>query len=1723
MADGIKKTHNVLKFRDNTRELERPILKLMKRSGDFIGIIQYENLNCSFIGNAVDEMTFDVRKYIDGKINPLWDEFKQESIRIVEYNNYGRFEASVTLNDKEDTIKSISCKSLEVELGQVILHEFHVNDEDDILRSDYETTYLYDKNNEKASLLNRAIKDKAPQWSIGHIDDMICVNGKVYPTNQYERFFTVDGTSIYDFFTNDIANECNVVFLFDTIKRIINMYNIYDAVYDKSNMKVLDGAYENNGMLYDKNGVQLSTTDYGYCPGIGKDTMIYIDKSQLANSFTIDNDLDSMKNCFYITGGDDTINNYVGAATMTGNNYIYLFQKFQYDDMPENLSKALMSYQAFYESKKEEYNGVGGVYVYDPECIYDASSKTCKKGYKIIENAVYKNGRVFVLDTKAYYENGNAYTKDDVKLESNEYYYSSAGGIYTQYNNLIDRLQYIQNIKFPEIKTADTTSENVAKSIKAYFAIPEHKVYLKNLWSTDSFTNVTSTVETMIGVKCDSRYSFSIEKSDTTPTCTYNDKEGTWSGKITVSPKVTVLNDTSYTVDVVVFLQQIDENIANELDLWNRQKLDIAVSKQDIANLDLTKYGTENELVNFFKQYNKESLSSYKTSFKSCLDTLAELYNNCKDLSEVYSQIKSQYELYYNSCSKVLNDVNVKIEKIESKINLLQSEISDFQKEVDIKAYLNKIDTSLYPIFRSYIREDEYNNSNYISDGKTDLECVQTASELVEVATDELKKACIIQKKVSGDLNNIFNANDFEKVRDNFSLFNYIRCRIDDKIYKLRLIQIDFDESDLTKINVTFSEDVVDVTNTASDIKSILSQVTSISTSYSSTVKKSKLGTTAYNEFDNIKREGLLSSKYVIANSSNEEVIYDSNGILCRSETDIGEYGEHQLRLNGNGIYLTDDAWDNVREAIGMIQYNGKWVYGLIADAIVGDLMITENLKVLNKNSSVIINKDGITLNGAAIKWTSPIDSSAVNGLDDKISDFVNSIGDLQSQIDGEITSWFENYDPTTNNEPASTWKTDSDKIKHEGDLFYNTATGGAFRYIYNSSSKKHEWTVITDEAVSKALADAAAAQDTADHKRRVFVDTPYVPYDVGDLWSQGDKGDLYRCKIAKTDKQKYSPNDWEKATKYTDDTAWKAWTSDTGEFGQYKDDIKNQIDGKSNCTYGGATPPHNPEKGDLWFCTDGSIGYGKDKAYMYDGATWQESNGVPDSVWDKVDGKSSIYVKKPTNGYKKNDLWILESDDILAGYTKGTVIVATSDSTRFNASHWVEKVKYTDDTKANAVDKELTKYKEEISDFQTQVDTQFSVAGVTQQGGNYIYSPKIASGYLYITKDGCSVQIDPARAYQSDNPKVINVQANNSDVFYVERDGSAYFKGDITSNNAHFNGSINGKGINFICYDETEEVLGERSCLIFESPNQLYDVSVGHVMAMDVKIRTRLDWEGLHIEQYQGGTYYQINIGVEGIDTNVPCTFNDNVTCSGYVKAKNGFHFSNDDLYFGVTSNNMICSSTNFNVKGALFVDGEVYGNGGTGFVKRLSANNIYNTWNPTGTMQTGLSLTVDGIYIGTFLTPNGLTSSGNWNLGYGSGSSNIATVQYVQSKTSSDERVKKNFSSLPIQIDKIFDSLYPQQYEFNDILEKDGIWFGDTSQHIQSVFKENGLDINDYAIVRDRKVNMFNGESNYIDAETDKYHYINQDNIIWMCVDQIQKLKNRVAELETKLQGEV
>ena len=147
---------------------------------------------------------------------------------------------------------------------------------------------------------------------------------------------------------------------------------------------------------------------------------------------------------------------------------------------------------------------------------------------------------------------------------------------------------------------------------------------------------------------------------------------------------------------------------------------------------------------------------------------------------------------------------------------------------------------------------------------------------------------------------------------------------------------------------------------------------------------------------------------------------------------------------------------------------------------------------------------------------------------------------DLQKQIDGEITSWFYEGEPTTENEPAKDWTTEEDKIRHEGDLYYNTTSGRAYRWIYNNTTDAHEWTIVTDEAIAKALAAAQDAQSTADGKMTVFSTQPKPPYQIGDLWVNATYGqysnDLLRCKTSKNTGS-FSIDDWELASKYTDDT----------------------------------------------------------------------------------------------------------------------------------------------------------------------------------------------------------------------------------------------------------------------------------------------------------------------------------------------------------------------------------------------------------------------------------------------------------------------------------------------------------------------------------------------------------------------------------------------------------
>ena len=133
-------------------------------------------------------------------------------------------------------------------------------------------------------------------------------------------------------------------------------------------------------------------------------------------------------------------------------------------------------------------------------------------------------------------------------------------------------------------------------------------------------------------------------------------------------------------------------------------------------------------------------------------------------------------------------------------------------------------------------------------------------------------------------------------------------------------------------------------------------------------------------------------------------------------------------------------------------------------------------------------------------------------------------------------------------------------------------------------------------------------------------------------------------------------------------------------------------------------------------------------------------------------------------------------------------------------------------------------------------------------------------------------------------------------------------------------------------------------------------------------------------------------------------------------------------------------------------------------------------------------------------------------------SGYGNLATVGYVKSKVSSDERIKKNIVDIP-NVKDVYMDIPVYQFEYNGILERDGICFGTTAQGIERAFEKHKLDIDKYNIVQKRQPSVFNGEYKYIPTGDD-LHYINWENINGMSVYMIQELVKNLEALQQEME---
>lgn len=295
--------------------------------------------------------------------------------------------------------------------------------------------------------------------------------------------------------------------------------------------------------------------------------------------------------------------------------------------------------------------------------------------------------------------------------------------------------------------------------------------------------------------------------------------------------------------------------------------------------------------------------------------------------------------------------------------------------------------------------------------------------------------------------------------------------------------------------------------------------------------------------------------------------------------------------------------------------------------------------------------------------------------------DFINNtlpgiLDEIKAQLDGQIEQFFYNTDPSplstqpnaTDGIPNSEWTETSTKEAHLGDLYYNTDSGKVWRYVKIQWRPKpgfapgtfYVWQELQDSELAQAIAIANEALELGKEKNRIFTSTPVPPYDVGDLWVQGATGDIMRCKTAR-ESGAFTSSDWEKASKYTDDSALKNFIN--GDFANAIDTMTEQIDGKIETWFQTLDPASNwttdAEKakhvGDMWYnSSTKSLSYYRKILSLVNGTAtvvyvWRtiedkkaiDAYDAASKAQDTADGKRRVFVAQPYPPYDVGDLWV--------------------------------------------------------------------------------------------------------------------------------------------------------------------------------------------------------------------------------------------------------------------------------------------------------------------------------------------------------------------------------------------------------------------------------------------------------------------------------------------------
>ena len=192
---------------------------------------------------------------------------------------------------------------------------------------------------------------------------------------------------------------------------------------------------------------------------------------------------------------------------------------------------------------------------------------------------------------------------------------------------------------------------------------------------------------------------------------------------------------------------------------------------------------------------------------------------------------------------------------------------------------------------------------------------------------------------------------------------------------------------------------------------------------------------------------------------------------LGEVETKVSNSVEHadqalsastQAMQTANSVKTTADrAYDDARSAL---------TQSSTAVQTAGEVKTTLETNYLSKKDS-----DAAYASKSELKQTSDGITSTV----EKTYATKSALEALRNIADNAVETWTGSQKPTASSAPASTWATDQLRKQHAGDVYYDLTSGYSYRWG-STDGKTYAWSLIKDSDITKAIADAAKAQSTA-------------------------------------------------------------------------------------------------------------------------------------------------------------------------------------------------------------------------------------------------------------------------------------------------------------------------------------------------------------------------------------------------------------------------------------------------------------------------------------------------------------------------------------------------------------------------------------------------------------------------------------------------------------------